>query len=192
MATVVGCITVSPAPPTSPPVTSPPVNGASVNGKPVNGALEQPPFGRPLADGFAPVHRWLAAVQPDVAVVIHSDHGLNFAPATMPTFAVGAAPQYRSGDEWWASTPLPPLPGQPELSWHLIDSVMRDGFDLASCQQMLAGHAVVNPMRLLWPCAVSHWPVRLVPVHINTAQFPLPSARRCWRLGQAIGRAIGS
>jgi protocatechuate 4,5-dioxygenase, beta chain len=34
--------------------------------------------------------------------------------------------------------------------------------------------------------------VRIVPVHINTVQFPLPTARRCWRLGQAIGRAIAS
>ena len=36
------------------------------------------------------------------------------------------------------------------------------------------------------------WPVRTVPVCINTVQAPLPSAARCYRLGQAIGRAIAS
>jgi protocatechuate 4,5-dioxygenase, beta chain len=34
--------------------------------------------------------------------------------------------------------------------------------------------------------------VTTVPVCINTVQFPLPSAARCWKLGQAIGRAIQS
>jgi protocatechuate 4,5-dioxygenase beta chain len=32
--------------------------------------------------------------------------------------------------------------------------------------------------------------VAIVPVCINTVQFPLPSARRCYALGQAVGRAI--
>jgi len=32
----------------------------------------------------------------------------------------------------------------------------------------------------------------VVPVCINTVQFPLPAAQRCYRLGDAIGRAIRS
>ena len=32
----------------------------------------------------------------------------------------------------------------------------------------------------------------MVPVCINTVQFPLPSAARCYALGQAVGRAIAS
>jgi protocatechuate 4,5-dioxygenase beta chain len=36
------------------------------------------------------------------------------------------------------------------------------------------------------------WPVRTIPVCVNTVQGPLPSAARCYRLGQAIGRAIAS
>jgi protocatechuate 4,5-dioxygenase, beta chain len=45
-------------------------------------------------------------------------------------------------------------------------------------------------MALLWPDQA--WPVTVVPVCINTVQFPLPSARRCWQLGQAIGRAVAA
>ena len=45
-------------------------------------------------------------------------------------------------------------------------------------------------MALLWPD--QHWPVRVVPVCINTVQAPLPSALRCWKLGEAIGRAVAS
>jgi len=36
------------------------------------------------------------------------------------------------------------------------------------------------------------WPVRTVPVCVNTVQAPLPSAARCYKLGQALGRAISS
>jgi protocatechuate 4,5-dioxygenase beta chain len=36
------------------------------------------------------------------------------------------------------------------------------------------------------------WPVRTIPVCVNTVQGPLPSAARCYQLGQAIGRAIAS
>jgi protocatechuate 4,5-dioxygenase, beta chain len=46
-------------------------------------------------------------------------------------------------------------------------------------------------MRLLWPGGTD-WPVRIVPIDINTVQYPLPSARRCWRFGEAIGRPINS
>jgi protocatechuate 4,5-dioxygenase beta chain len=43
-------------------------------------------------------------------------------------------------------------------------------------------------MALLWPD--QKWPVRVVPVCINTVQFPLPTAARCFKLGQAVGRAV--
>jgi protocatechuate 4,5-dioxygenase beta chain len=46
-------------------------------------------------------------------------------------------------------------------------------------------------MQLLWPDG-GDWPVKVVPVSINTVQHPLPSAARCLKLGQAIGRAIES
>lgn len=36
------------------------------------------------------------------------------------------------------------------------------------------------------------WPVRLLPLQIGVLQFPIPSARRCYKLGQALRRAIES
>jgi protocatechuate 4,5-dioxygenase beta chain len=34
--------------------------------------------------------------------------------------------------------------------------------------------------------------VKVVPVAVNVIQHPLPTARRCWKLGQAIRRAVES
>jgi protocatechuate 4,5-dioxygenase beta chain len=53
---------------------------------------------------------------------------------------------------------------------------------------MLVDHAFTLPLELLWPS--QQCPVRTIPVCINTVQFPLPSAARCFKLGQAIGRAV--
>lgn len=154
----------------------------------ISKGLQDDPYWKPFFDGFAPVRRWLAAVRPDVAVVFYNDHGLNFFLDKMPTFAIGAAPEYRNADEGWGLPPLPPFAGDEDLSWHLVESLVADDFDMVTCQEMLVDHAFTLPMALLWPD--QRWPVRVVPVCINTVLFPLPSAARCHRLGQAVGRAV--
>jgi protocatechuate 4,5-dioxygenase beta chain len=65
-----------------------------------------------------------------------------------------------------------------------------EDFDLTTCQEMKVDHAFTLPMALCWPDM--KWPVRTVPVCINTVQAPLPSAARCYKLGQALARAIAS
>src|SRR5262249_45865514 len=129
--------------------------------------------------------------RPDVAVVIYNDHGLNFFLDKLPTFAVGAATQYNNADEGWGLPVTQPFPGDPRVSWHVIESLVSDEFDITSCQEMLVDHAFTVPMSLLWPKAESR-PVTTVPVAVNTVQFPLPSPKRCYKLGKAIGRAIES
>jgi protocatechuate 4,5-dioxygenase beta chain len=160
-------------------------------GKAIARNLQEDPYWKPLFDGYPPVHRWLARVRPDVAVVFYNDHGLNFFLDKMPTFAVGAAPQYRNADEGWGIPTLSPFPGDQRFSWHVIERLVGEEFDLTTCQEMLVDHAFTLPMALLWPSR-GPWPVRTVPVCINTVQHPLPSALRCYKLGQAVGRAIES
>ena len=159
-------------------------------GRAIANQLQQDPYWKPFFDGWAPVHRWLAEQRPDVAVVFYNDHGLNFFLDKMPTFAVGAAPEYRNADEGWGIPQVAPFPGDPALSWHLIDALIGADFDLTTCQEMLVDHAITNPLQLMYPGQA--WPVRIVPVCINTVQFPLPSARRCYALGEAVGRALRS
>lgn len=152
--------------------------------------LQDAPYWKPFFDGFGPVRQWLGDARPDVVVIFYNDHGLNFFLDKMPTFAIGAAPEYRNADEGWGIPQTPPLPGDLDLSWHLIESLIAEDFDLTTCQEMLVDHACTLPMALLWPD--QKWPVRVVPVCINTVQFPLPSAARCYRLGEAVGRAVAA
>ncbi len=79
-------------------------------GMAINRGLQQEPYFKPFFDGFAPVHRWLKQNRPDVAVIFYNDHGLNFFLDKMPTFAVGAAPEYQNADEGWGLKTFEPLP----------------------------------------------------------------------------------
>ena len=160
-------------------------------GKAIAKGLQQEPYWKPFFDGFPPAHQWLAEKKPDVAVVFYNDHGLNFFLDKMPTFAVGAAPQYSNADEGWGLPTLAPVAGDPALSWHLIEQLVDKEFDPVTCQEMLIDHAVSLPMKLLWPDAAV-CPVPIVPICINTVQHPLPSAKRCWKLGKAVGEALAT
>jgi len=150
----------------------------------------QDPYWKPFFDGYPPVRDWLAEVRPDVAIVIYNDHGLNFFLDAMPTFAIGAATEYRNEDEGWGIPTIPPFKGKPELSWHIIEQAVADEFDITSCQQMAVDHGFCVPMQLLWPDRDTM--PAAVPVHINTVQHPMASPSRCHRLGQSIGAAIES
>lgn len=157
-------------------------------GRAIAKGLQQDPYWKPFFDGFRPIHQWLAEARPDVVVLVYNDHGLNFFLDKMPTFAVGAATEYRNADEGWGIPTLPAFQGDAALSWQLIESLVEQEFDLTTCQEMKVDHAFTLPMALLWPD--QKWPVRVIPVCINTVQDPLPSAKRCWKLGEAIGRAV--
>jgi len=156
-------------------------------GKAIAEKKQNDPYWRPFFKGFDYVHYWLARTKPDVAVVFYNDHGLNFFLDKLPTFAVGASAEYRSEDEGWGIPVSRPVPGDADMSWHLINTLVADEFDVTMCQDMLIDHAVTIPMALMWPSAASSdrpWPVKIVPVEINTVQHPLPSMARCLKLGR--------
>jgi protocatechuate 4,5-dioxygenase beta chain len=152
--------------------------------------LDTDPYWKPFFDGFPKAREWLAKVKPDVAVMFYNDHGLNFFLNNLPTFAVGAAPEYRNEDEGWGIPSLGGYRGYPKLSWHIIEGLMKSEFDPATCQEMLVDHALTLPLKLLWP--EGDCPVRIVPVELNTVQHPAPSAKRCLAMGRAVGQAIAS
>jgi protocatechuate 4,5-dioxygenase beta chain len=156
----------------------------------IHKGLQQDPYWKPFFDGFPPIRDWLGQVKPDVVVIFYNDHGLNFFLDKMPTFAVGAAPRYHNADEGWGIPTLPPFSGEMDLSWQIINTLVEKEFDIVSCQEMLVDHACTLPLKLLWP--QGDCPVTVVPVCINTVQFPLPKAGRVYAMGKAVGEAIAA
>jgi protocatechuate 4,5-dioxygenase beta chain len=174
MATVIGAITTSHVPA---------IGGAIAKGR------QDEPYWKPFFSAFGRAREWLAGAKPDAVVVVYNDHGLQFFLDKMPTFAVGAADEYRNADEGWGLPTLAPFRGDAAFSWHLIESLVAAEFDVTSCQEVLVDHAFTVPLQLLWPegCRLP-----TVPVMVNTVQHPLPSPARCIKFGRALGRAIES
>lgn len=165
----------------------PSIGGAYDNGK------AQAPGWKPLFDAYVPVRAWLRELRPDIAIMVYNDHGADFFFDKYPTFAVGAAEHYPVADEGFGRRPLPDVRGDLEFSWHLCESLVYDEFDITVCQEMRVEHGFLVPMHLCFDHdAERGWPVAAVPVAVNVLQHPVPTARRCYRLGQAIRRAVES
>jgi protocatechuate 4,5-dioxygenase beta chain len=137
------------------------------------------------------VREWLAEVNPEILIHFYNDHGLEMFLDKKPTFAIGAAPEYHNADEGWGIKPIPPITGETELSWHIINELIENDFDPTVCQDIKVDHGVTVPLSLLFPDN-SYQGVKVIPVCINCERHPMPKPARCYALGQAIGRAVAS
>ncbi len=149
------------------------------------------PAWAPMFDGYKPVAKWLAEKKPDALVVFFNDHASSFFFDLYPTFAVGVGEEFEVADEGAGKRPLPAIRGNLELSTHIIESLVTDEFDIATFYDRPLDHGVFSPLPLLLPHDPA-WPTALVPIFINVIQHPMPTARRCFKLGQAVRRAIES
>jgi protocatechuate 4,5-dioxygenase beta chain len=86
---------------------------------------------------------------------------------------------------------VPEVIGHPELAWHITESVIREDFDLTILNRLEVDHGLTVPLSLMFGQPPA-WPVRVIPLAVNVIQYPQPSGDRCWRLGEAIARAVAS
>ena len=152
----------------------------------------QTPAWKPLWDAYVPVRAWLKRLKPDVAIVVYNDHGADFMFDKYPTFAIGVAERYAIADEGFGTRPLPEIRGDLDFSIHVCESLVADEFDLTVCQEMGVEHGFLVPMNLCFEHDEHGWPVAAVPLQVNVIQHPLPTGRRCYKLGQALRKAVSS
>ena len=152
----------------------------------------QTPAWKPLADAYLPVREWLQRLAPDVAIVVYNDHGADFMFDKYPTFAIGVAERYAIADEGFGTRPLPEVRGDADFSIHLCEKLMEAEFDLTVCQEMRVEHGFLVPMNLCFEHTAQGWPLAAVPLQVNVIQHPLPTGRRCFKLGQALRKAVST
>src|SRR5262249_49908160 len=80
------------------------------------------------------------------------------------------------------------VPVHGALAAHLRQCGIAAGFDLTLLQGFEVDHSILVPLHFLTPAMN----LPIVPVFINCFVPPLPSARRCYALGQAIRAAVES
>ena len=152
---------------------------------------EQSPYWKDCFDGYPPVRQWMHDNQPDIAIIFYNDHGLGFFLDNKPTFAVGAAPRYDNEDEGWGIKEIPPVTGETQLSWHIVNELIEHDFDPSVCQELKMDHSLSVPIKLMYPDH-DYTHLKVIPVAINCERHPMPKPSRCYAFGQAIGRAVAS
>ena len=99
--------------------------------------------------------------------------------------------EYAIADEGLGVRNIPRLKGHAPLARHIARSLVEDEFDITVFQDLPLDHGVHSPLTMMWPTKPD-WPGKVIPLFVNVLQHPLPKPARCYRLGQAIGRAIRS
>jgi len=155
----------------------------------------QEPYWQPLFAGYEPSKQWMRDNKPDVVFLVYNDHATAFSLEVIPTFAIGCAAEFEPADEGWGPRPVPKVIGHPELASHIAQSVIQQDFDLTIVNKMPVDHGLTVPLSLM--CGeldpkTQAWPCPVIPFHVNVVQYPVPSGRRCFQLGQAIRKAVDS
>ena len=149
------------------------------------------PVWGPIIDAFKPVKGWLEEQKPDVAIVVYNDHVTSFFFDHYSAFVLGVGERFEVADEGGGPRDLPGLQGHPALAAHIGASLTADEFDLSFFQDRPLDHGCFSPLSVL--CEHEDgWPFPVVPLQVGVLQTPGPSARRCWKLGQALRRAVES
>ena len=149
------------------------------------------PVWAPIFENFAPLAAWLAEKRPDVLLLIYNDHVTSFFFDHYSAFALGVGPEWHVADEGAGARDLPPIDGHPKLASHIGQSLMTDEFDMSFFQHRALDHGCFSPLSVLCPHE-PRWPTRLIPLQMGVLQFPIPSARRFYKLGFALRSAIES
>ena len=85
-------------------------------------------------------------------------------------------------------------PGHAELGRYLIESLVEDGFDMAHTNKLPEGRhggVIGHAMNFVYRRLMNNEVIPNVPIQVNTYYPPnVPSARRSYKFGQALRRAI--
>lgn len=146
----------------------------------------------PIFAAYEPLSQWLLDKKPDVAVVVYNDHITSFFFDHYSPFALGVDDEYHVADEGGGKRDLPPIRGHAGLSRHIASSLSTDEFDISLFRDKPLDHGCFSPVSVLVPHDNQGWPMQIVPLQVGVLQFPMPSAARCYKLGQALRRAIES
>jgi protocatechuate 4,5-dioxygenase beta chain len=163
----------------------PSIGAAMDNGK------TQEPYWKVLFDGYEPARQWMKEKAPDVAIVVYNDHASAFSLDLIPTFLIGVADEFPPADEGYGPRGVPVVEGDARLAWYMAESLILDEFDMAIANTMPVDHGLTVPLSIMCGQPDS-WPCKVIPLCVNVIQYPPPTGMRCYKLGQAIRRALDS
>ncbi len=149
------------------------------------------PAWKPIFEGFDRIRAWVEDNRIDVLFMIYNDHITSFFFDHYSAFALGIDELYVAADEGGGPREVAPAHGHPGLSQHIAMSLMADEFDMSIFQGKPVDHGILSPLSMLGD-ERGPWAGKVVPLQVGVLQFPIPSAKRMWKLGRTLRKAIES
>ena len=149
------------------------------------------PAWKPIFEGFDAIRGWVHAKKIDVIFMIYNDHITSFFLDHYSAFVLGIDDRYVAADEGGGPRDVAPAMGHLGLSQHIATSLVADEFDMSFFQGKPVDHGFLSPLSMLGD-ERGPWLGQVVPLQVGVLQLPVPSARRMWKMGQALRRAIES
>src|SRR5215469_13581590 len=151
---------------------------------------------RRVEQGFATLRARIAAAKPDAVFIIGDDQNEVFSKALIPSFAIFI------GDEAEGTTSVSWIGEKPQdnriklrcnatIAKIALDGLVARGFDFGYVEQLVPlarpelgiGHAFTRISRVMRFVETG---IPVVPIFTNAYHPPLPSAARCFALGEAL------
>jgi gallate dioxygenase len=139
-----------------------------------------------IAKLFGAQKNELAAARPDLILMFDTDHLNTFFLNDLPIFAVGIDQNFKAPNDEPRDVPNYVVPSHRALAAHIRAVAIATGFDAGMTQNFSVDHSITVPLHFLTP----DMQVPVIPFFISGHLPPLPSAARCYALGQAVARAI--
>ncbi|MGH7817342.1 MAG: hypothetical protein ACREOR_08125, partial [Candidatus Binatia bacterium] len=152
-----------------------------------------------INQGFDVLKKQVEAFKPDALLIVGDDQGEVFTEANMPAFCLFTCAEVHGSLNIG-------LIGEPEednhvtlschsdLALHLLKELEQKGFAMSESKELKPlgrpkrglGHAFTRPTVKVNP----KLDIPIIPFHVNCYFPPMPSARKCYELGQAIAHAL--
>nr|MDT0658587.1 extradiol ring-cleavage dioxygenase [Micromonospora sp. DSM 115978] len=150
---------------------------------------DRPPFADEWQRKVEAYRETLTRANPDVLVMVGSDHFHQLWLDNMPQFLIGKAPFYDANfynEEREFGLPRMLLTGHEELSAYLLRGGLDAGFDLAFSNELRIDHSITCPIITVRP----QNDLPIVPVYTNIFAPPLPQPKRFVQLGRTLRQLI--
>ena len=150
------------------------------------------PAWAPIFEGFGEIRDWVQAKNVDVLFMIFNDHITSFFFDHYSPFTLGYDDEYHTADEGGGARNYPSAKGNTALSMHIANCLVADDFDLSMFQKKPLDHGFFSPLSMIAPDASKGWEGTVVPLQVGVLQLPIPNAKRCYKMGKSLRKAIES
>lgn len=134
-------------------------------------------------EGMKEIGRRLRAADPELIIVLTSDHLNNFEIRQPKPLAIGTADSFTPyGD---MGLPTTPFRGNAMVAQGLLKAVQAAGIDLQPAA-VKPDHGVMIPLGIVDPTHA----IRTIPLYVNTVCDPAPTPAECWKLGTVLRRYV--